>query len=114
VLFRSIVEFGILGPVLWFVWVSAMLYYGWRVLKTLRQTVYFPIGFAIWWYSFVLLVLLMYLGQQAFQDFVDNANLWLMIGILFRLPALAQMPLPVAAPKYLRTLTRWQFAARGN
>jgi hypothetical protein len=109
-----IVEFGILGLVLWIFWVSALLYSGWQVLGKLRQTIYFPIAFAIWWYAVVMLVLMMYFGQQAYQDFVDNANLWLMIGVLYRLPKLALMPQPVAAPRHLRALTRWQFAARGN
>lgn len=106
-----IVEFGILGLVLWFVWVSALLYSGWRIIKQLRQTVYFPIAFAIWWFAFIMLILMMYLGQQAYEDFVDNANLWLMIGVLYRLPKLALMPQPVSVPKHLRALSRWQFSA---
>jgi hypothetical protein len=107
-----IVEFGILGPVLWLVWVSALLYSGWRIIKQLRQTVYFPIAFAIWWFAVVMLVLMMYFGQQAYQDFVNNANLWLMIGVLYRLPKLASMPQPLAAPRHMRALSGWQFAAR--
>jgi hypothetical protein len=109
-----IVEFGILGLFLWFVWVSVLVYSGWRILKQLRQTVYFPIAFAIWWYAVIMLILMMYFGQQAYQDFVNNANLWLMIGVLYRLPKLALMPQPVEAPEHLRVLTRWQLAARGN
>jgi len=50
-----IVEMGVVGLVLWFVWVSALLWSGWRIVRQLRQTVYFPIGFAIWWYAVVLL-----------------------------------------------------------
>jgi hypothetical protein len=107
-----IVEFGILGLFLWFFWVSALLYSGWQILTRLRQTIYFPIAFAIWWYAVVLLILMMYFGQQAYDDFVDNANLWLFIGVLYRLPKLALMPQPVAIPKHLRALTRWQFASR--
>ena len=109
-----VVEFGILGLFLWFFWVSFLLYSGWRIIKQLRQTVYFPIAFAIWWYAVVMLVLLMYLGQSSIDDFVHNANLWLLIGVLYRLPKLAAMPQPVAAPRHMRALTRWQFAARGN
>jgi hypothetical protein len=109
-----IVEFGIIGPVLWILWVSTLLYSGWQILKQLKQTVYFPIAFAIWWYAFVMLILMMYFGQQAYDDFVDNANLWLMIGVLYRLPKLALMPQAVAVPKHSRSLSRWQFASRGN
>jgi hypothetical protein len=105
-----IVEMGVAGLALWFLWVSALLWSGWRVVTRLRQTVYFPIGFAIWWYAVVLLVLLMYLGMQAYQNFVNNAFLWLLIGILFRLPKLAEMPQPFPAPKHARGMARWQLA----
>jgi hypothetical protein len=105
-----IVEMGVAGLALWFLWVSALVWSGWRVVTRLRQTVYFPIGFAIWWYAIVLLVLLMYLGMQAYQNFVNNAFLWLLIGILFRLPKLAEMPQPVPTPKHARGMARWQLA----
>jgi hypothetical protein len=99
---------GIVGLLLWIVWVTALLWSGWRVVKQLRQTVYFPIGFAIWWYAVVLLVLLMYFGLPPYQNFVNNAYLWLLIGILYRLPKLAQMPQPVPLPKHVRGMARWQ------
>jgi hypothetical protein len=105
-----VVEMGIIGLVLWIVWVTALLWSGWRVVKQLRQTVYFPIGFAIWWYAVVLLVLLMYFGLPPYQNFVNNAYLWLLIGILYRLPKLAQMPQPVPLPKHVRGMARWQLA----
>jgi hypothetical protein len=109
-----IVEMGVVGLVLWFVWVSALLWSGWRIVKQLRQTVYFPIGFAIWWYAVVLLVLLMYFGIVAYQNFVNNAYLWLLIGILFRLPKLAQMPQPIPTPKHARGMARWQLVLDRN
>ena len=61
---------------------GALLWTGWRVVRDLRQTVYFPIAFAIWWYAVILLVLLMYFGIVAYQNFVNNAYMWLLIGIL--------------------------------
>jgi len=109
-----ILEMGILGPILWIIWVSALLWSGWRVIKRLRQTVYFPIGFAIWWYALVLLVLLTYFGLSPYQNFVNNAYLWLLIGILYRLPKLAQMPQPVPLPKHAHGTARWQLAAGGR
>jgi hypothetical protein len=109
-----IVEMGVAGLALWFVWVAALLWSGWRIVRQLRQTVYFPIGFAIWWYAVVLLVLLMYFGIVAYQNFVNNAYLWLLIGILFRLPKLAQMPQPVPTPKYARGMARWQLVLDRN
>lgn len=111
-----IVEMGILGPVLWLFWVSVMLWSSWKVVKQLRQTVYFPLAFAIWWYAVVLLVMLIYFGLPAYQNYVNNAFLWLLIGILYRLPKLAQMPEPVPLPKHARAyvISRWQLAARGR
>src|SRR5467141_3333911 len=105
-----VVEMGIMGLVLWLIWVPALLWSGWRIVKQLRQTVYFPIGFAIWWYAFLLLVLFMHFGLAPYQNFVNNAYMWLLIGMLFRLPMLAQLPQPVPIPKHARGMARWQFA----
>ena len=96
------VEFGVLGPVLWVLWSGVLLINGWKVVRKLRATVYFPIGFAIWWYAVESLVLLMYFGIQAYQDYVNNAYLWLLVGVLYRLPKLAQMPQPVPIPRHAR------------
>ena len=109
-----IVEMGIGGPILWLLWVSVFLWQGWKIILELRETVYFPIGFAIWWYGVVMLVLLMYLGLQIYQNFVNNAYLWLLIGVLYRLPTLAKMPQPVPIPRHLRGVPRWRLALLGR
>jgi hypothetical protein len=109
-----IVEMGVFGPILWFFWVSMLLWHGWKVVRKLRETVYFPLGFAIWWYAVVDLVLLMYFGMQFYQNFVNNAYLWLLIGVLYTLPKLAQMPQPVPIPRHLRGVPRWRLALIGK
>jgi hypothetical protein len=109
-----IVEMGIVAPFLWLIWTAAALWAGWRVVRRLRQTVYFPIGFAIWWYAFVLLFLFMHFGLPPYQNFLNNAYLWLLYGVLFRLPKLAEMPVPVAIPKHLRAVPRWRLALIGK
>jgi hypothetical protein len=109
-----VVEMGILGLLLWVVFVGVLLWQGWKVVVGLRETVYFPIGFAIWWYAVEGLVLLMYFGLQAYQDYVNNAYLWLFIGVLYRLPKLAQMPQPVPIPRHLREVPRWRLALIGK
>jgi hypothetical protein len=43
----------------------------------------------IFWYAFVLLFPSTFGGMQAYQDFVLNAYLWLMLGILWGLPGLS-------------------------
>jgi hypothetical protein len=105
---------GIFGPILWLLWVSVLLWQGWKVVRKLRETVYFPLGFAIWWYAVVGLVLLMYFGIQFYQNFVNNAYLWLLTGVLYRLPKLAEMPQPVPIPRHLRGVPRWRLALLGR
>ena len=109
-----IVELGVFGPILWLIWVSVLLLKGWKIVRDLRETVYFPLGFGIWWYAFVMLILLMYLGLQIYQNFVNNAYLWLLTGVLYRLPALAKMPQPVPIPRHLRGVPRWRLALLGR
>ncbi len=109
-----LIEFGILGPILWLFWVFALLWSTWKIVRNLRQTAYFPLAFAIWWYAVVLLIMLVYFGLPAYQNFVNNAFLWLLVGILYRLPKLAELPDAVPLPKAVHSpvISRWQFAAR--
>jgi hypothetical protein len=83
-----IIEMGILAPFLWILWTAALLYYSWKVVRPLRETRLFPIAFAIFWYAFLLLYPFTYGGLSPYQNYVCNAYLWLLVGILFRLPDL--------------------------
>src|SRR5262249_33850512 len=84
-----VVEMGIGGLVLWLVMSFAILFSAWRVVKSLRGSPWFPISFMIFWYAGLLLIPITFVGMQPYQDFVLNAYLWLLLGILFRLPTLA-------------------------
>jgi len=84
-----IIEMGIGGLLLWFVMSFAILLSAWRVVKQLRGSPWFPLAFVIFWYAGLLLFPLTFTGIQAYEDFVLNAYLWLLLGILFRLPTLA-------------------------
>jgi len=84
-----VVEMGIGGLVLWLVMSFAIVFSAWRVVKTLRGSPWFPIAFVIFWYAGLLLIPITYTGMAPYQDFVLNAYLWLLLGILFRLPTLA-------------------------
>ena len=81
-----IVEMGIIAPFLWILWTAALLYYGWGVVRRVRQTRFFPIAFAIFWFGFLLLYPMTYGGLSAYQNYINNAYLWLLVGVLFRLP----------------------------
>ena len=88
--FGSLVqEMGIGGLILWLVMSGAILLASWRVVRQLKGTAWFPLAFVIFWYAFLLLLPLTFNGLQPYQDFILNAYLWLMLGVLFRLPTLA-------------------------
>ena len=85
-----VLEFGILGLVLWLAWTGWLVVTAAKVVLGLRRTWAFPIALAILWYSFLLLFPFTYGGIQAYQNFVYNAYFWLLVGVLFRLPALVK------------------------
>jgi hypothetical protein len=68
---------------------AAVLISAWKVVRQLRGSPWFPLAFMIFFYAFLLLLPFTFQGIQAYQDFVLNAYLWLLLGILFRLPKLA-------------------------
>jgi hypothetical protein len=81
-----IVEMGIGGLLLWLVMATAVVLTAWKALRQLRGSPWFPVGTVVFWFAFIMLFPLMAGGIQAYEDFVLNAYLWLLIGILFRLP----------------------------
>jgi hypothetical protein len=84
-----VIEMGIGGLILWFVMGFAIVFSAWRVVKQLRGSPWFPLAFMIFWYAGLLLFPMTFNGIQPYEDFVLNAYLWLLLGILFRLPTLA-------------------------
>ncbi len=86
---QLIVEMGILAPFLWILWTATLLWSSWKVVRTLKHTRLFPIAIAIFWYAFIVLYPLTFLGLDMYENFVNNAFLWILAGILFRLPDLA-------------------------
>jgi hypothetical protein len=98
-----IVEMGIIAPFLWLLWTGALVYTSWVVVKGLRQTRFFPIAFAILWYAFLLLYPFTYGGISAYENFVCNMYLWILVGILFKLPTLQKnTPSYFELPSYRR------------
>jgi hypothetical protein len=84
-----IVEMGILAPFLWTLWTVALMVSGWRVARRLKGSPYFPLAAAILLYFFDLLFVQMYGGVLNYQNYVSNAYLWFLVGVLFRLPQIA-------------------------
>ncbi len=102
-----VVEMGIVGLFLWIVMSVAVSFSAWRVVKKLRGSSWFPLGFVIFWFAFILLVPFTFASMQAYEDFVLNAYLWLLLGILFRLPTLALSAQFAATAPAAETSRRW-------
>jgi hypothetical protein len=84
-----VVEMGIGGLILWIVLGVAVVVSSWRVVKKLKGSPWFPLGFVIFWYAVFLFFIATYGGIQPYEDFLLNAYLWLLLGFLFRLPTIA-------------------------
>jgi hypothetical protein len=84
-----VVEMGIGGLILWIVMSVAILFSAWKVVKKLKGSPLFPLGFVIFWYAFFLLIPATFGGMVAYEDFLLNSYFWLLLGLLFRLPTIA-------------------------
>ena len=82
---QLVIELGIVGLLLWILLAYKITHSAWQAAKNLKGTVWFPIGFAIFWYAFLLVFPMSFYGFIAYQDFVLNAYFWLMLGMLFRI-----------------------------
>lgn len=92
---QILLEVGIPGFVLWLILTTAIVLACWSVVKRLRNTPLFSFGFCILWYVIVTLFPLTYVGLSTYQNYIVTAFLWLLIGVLFRLPSLLK---PIPAP----------------
>jgi hypothetical protein len=107
---QLIVEMGIIAPFVWILWTTVLLYHSWKVVRGLRGTRFFPIAFSIFFYAFLLLYPFTYGGLMAYQNYVSNAYLWLLVGVLFRLPdVLGSAPAPSLVPSSTSRRGRFQF-----
>jgi hypothetical protein len=102
-----ILEMGIVGLILWVVMSVAILFAAWKVVKKLKGSPWFPLGFVIFWYAFFLLFPATYGGINSYEDFLLNAYLWLLLGILFRLPSLGLSAQFAAATAATQAPRRW-------
>jgi hypothetical protein len=91
-----VIELGILGLILWISISVAIAFSAWKVVCGLKGSPWFPLAFMIFLYAVVLLLPMTFISIDAYQDFILNAYLWLLLGILFRLPKLALTPQPSA------------------
>ena len=104
-----VVEMGILGIILWIAMSIAIVRSAWKIAQGLKGSPWFPLAFMIALYAFVLLLPMTYAWMTGYQDFIMNAYLWLLLGILFRIPKLAlaaqpagSVPATHGAPHWIR------------
>jgi hypothetical protein len=111
---QLMLEMGILAPILWIIWSSCLLYGCWKITRRLRQTSLFPVAFSIIWFAFLLLFPMTFGGTSAYQNYINNAFLWLLVGILYRLPEIAAMPEDSTPPPQTRRkpFQFWKAAVR--
>ena len=83
-------EVGFVGLLLWVALSFSIAWTAWQAARLLKGTSWFPLGFSIFWYAFLLLIPMAYYTFMAFQDFVMNAYLWLFLGMLFRIKDLVK------------------------
>lgn len=93
-------ENGIPGLILWLVFTGAVITSGWNVVRQLRGTPLFSVGFVIFLFVFILLFPSM-AGGLSYENFVMNAFLCLLLGVLFSLPALLEAHSAHARPPHL-------------
>ena len=84
-----ILEMGIPGLLLWLLWSCSLLAAQWTVVRQLRGTALFPLGFVIFWFSLITLIFGMANGLTL-ENYITNAYLFLLCGALFSLPLLIQ------------------------
>ena len=74
-----IVEMGIFGgPLLWFLWVSVLLWQGWKVVRGFAKRCISRLALLSGGMPSSALVLLMYFAMAFYQNFVNNAYMWLL------------------------------------
>lgn len=75
---------------------AALLLFLWFGIMQIFNPASGNILFVIFWYTFRVLVPFTFNGLNTYQNFVMNASLWLLIGVLFRLPTLKLLAQPDA------------------
>jgi hypothetical protein len=63
----------------------------------------------IFWYAFVMFLPATFAGIQAYEDFLLNAYLWLLLGVLFRLPSIGLSAQFAANAAPAEATRRWRW-----
>jgi O-antigen ligase len=86
---QLVVEMGIVGLLLWISLGLSICLSAWKLVKQLRGSPWFPMAFAFFWFAFMMFFPIGYNTLTFYQDFLVNAYLWILVGMLYKLPRLA-------------------------
>jgi hypothetical protein len=89
-----ILEWGVLGPIFWLAMALTLVIAGWKVTRGLKSTPIYPVALSIFWFVSWVVLPFMWSGLDVYQNYVVNAYLWTLVGVLFRLPDLAVSSAP--------------------
>ena len=103
---QIILELGVVGLLLWIVLGVSISISSWKVANSLKGTPWFPISFAIFLFAFLLVLPMTYYGFIEYQNYILNAYLWLLLGILFRLQTMPEAVRLAETEKNLGTSNR--------
>jgi hypothetical protein len=84
-----LIEWGIAGLALWLLMAISLVVVCWRLTKRLPATPFYPLALAITWFSFWVLLPFTWGSVTTYQNYIVNAYIWLLVGVLCRLPELA-------------------------
>lgn len=85
---QLVIEMGIFGLLLWILLGFSICVFAWKVVKRLRGSPWFPLSFVIFWLVFMVFFPMGYNTVSFYQDFLVNTYVWILLGILFRLPTI--------------------------
>jgi hypothetical protein len=111
---QLVVEMGVVGLLLWLILGLAICLSAWKLVKQLRGSPWFPMAFAIFWLAFLLFFPIGYNGLVFYQDFLVNAYLWILLGVLCKLPRLALSTQFALEPSAARSDAPAQLRPKGS
>lgn len=91
---QLILELGIVGAILWSIWVIDILLLQRALYRKLRGTPYAPLAFCILLFGVYLVGSGSFYGITSYLNYFSNAYFWLLTGMAIRLPALIHRSRP--------------------
>lgn len=92
-------EWGVVGLVLWVWWSLALMKALYTATRQSAGTRFFWVAASISVCVFIVLFPIFYMGMQVYQNYVTQALLWFLVGMVLRFTSIAQTPEIVGQPQ---------------